>query len=93
MVLSMEVGFPQEPPDDPDGLDSASAQQLVGSHVTVGVFGVTEEVNGSIAEDARNDPPEEQVLKALRSVAKSRKDDNVNSHLKERPELQVPNDG
>jgi len=53
------------------------------------VFSITKEIDWTIAKDARNNPPEKQVLEALDSFADGAKNGNIDAQLKERPELQV----
>mmetsp|Transcript_24410 Transcript_24410/g.59772 ORF Transcript_24410/g.59772 Transcript_24410/m.59772 type:complete len:296 (+) Transcript_24410:31-918(+) len=92
MVLSVKVGFPQEPTEDKGGLHGSGSVKLVGDTVTVGVLSVADKIDGSVTEDTRNNPPEAQLLQVLKVIAIGGENSNVDSQLEKREELQLRHD-
>lgn len=93
VVLGVEIRLPQQPPDEPIRLDSPRIVKLVVREVAVGMFSVAEEVDRSVADDARCNPPKCQVAKSLPGVSERGEDYNVYCELEETPELQILEDG
>ena len=81
MVLSVEVGFPKKPTDDKIGLDCACCVELICNSIAVGMLSITKEADGSVADDTRSHPPEDQSLKVLKVVSVHGEDSNVDSQL------------
>lgn len=81
MVLRVKVGFPKEPSHDEARLYGSGTVKLVGHAVTVGVLSVANEVDGTISNDARSNPPEAQCLDTLKIIAIGGEDSNVDSQL------------
>jgi hypothetical protein len=92
MVLSVKIGFPKKPSDEKDGLHGSRTVKLVGHAVTVSVLSVADEVDGSVTNDTRNNPPEAQCLEILKTIAIRGKNGNVDCQLEKREELQLGHD-
>ena len=90
MVLHVVVGIPQELTNNGVGLDGASVAKHVDFvHFTIGMFGIANVVDGTVANDYRNNPPKEDGLKALLGLSKESKDCNVAEELNSSSLLEV----
>ena len=79
--------FPKEPSDEKVGIHGSCIVKLVGHVGTLSVFSVAEEVDGSVTDDTRSNPPKPQCLHVIKSIAVGYEDGNVDSQLEKREEL------
>jgi hypothetical protein len=89
VMLGVEVRLPQEPPDESVRLHGARVEHGVVSEIAVGMLGVTNVIDGTVPDDARHDPPEEQILGAIDGRSESGENDNIGGELEGRPSLQL----
>ena len=83
VVLHMEVGIPKQLADEPVRLDGAGILEAVHllADFAVGMLEVANVVDGRIADDNGDEPPEGQGGEALLGLAKEAKDDGVDGKL------------